>query len=254
MTASPLKVFLVDDEAPARDRLKELLEDIAAEVPTEIVGEARNGLEALERVPESAAQVLLLDIQMPGMGGLEAARHLAALEHPPAFVFVTAHERHAVEAFELNALDYLLKPVRAERLAAALKKASGAAAAGREQLARAAEGARAYLSVVERNRIVLVPVREIVFLRADQKYVTLRTREREHLIEEALISLEKEFSESFVRIHRNCLVARSAIRGFERSSDGEDVNWQVVLEGIAERLPVSRRQWPALRGLAAERP
>lgn len=254
MTESPLKVFLVDDEAPARDRLKELLEDIAADVPTEIVGEARNGLEALERVPESAAQVLLLDIQMPGMGGLEAARHLAALEHPPAFVFVTAHERHAVEAFELNALDYLLKPVRAERLAAALKKASGAAAAGREQLARAAEGARAYLSVVERNRIVLVPVREIVFLRADQKYVTLRTREREHLIEEALISLEKEFSESFVRIHRNCLVARSAIRGFERSSDGEDVNWQVVLEGIAERLPVSRRQWPALRGLAAERP
>lgn len=256
MTGSPLKVFLVDDEAPARDRLKELLEDIAADVPTEIVGEARNGLEALERVPESGTQVLLLDIQMPGMGGLEVARHLAALEQPPTVVFVTAHDRHAVEAFELNALDYLLKPVRAERLAAALKRASGAAAAGREQLARAAEGAgaRAYLSIVERNRIVLVPVREIVFLRAEQKYVTLRTREREHLLEEALTSLEKEFSESFVRIHRNCLVARSAVRGFERSSDGEDANWQVVLEGIPERLPVSRRQWPALRGLAAEKP
>jgi two-component system response regulator AlgR len=254
MTAGPLKLFLVDDEAPARERLKELLQDIAAEVPTQIVGEARHGLEALERVPDSGTQVLLLDIQMPGMGGLEVARHLAALERPPTVVFVTAHDRHAVEAFELNALDYLLKPVRAERLAAALKKASVAPAAGREQLARAAEGARAYLSIVERNRIVLLPVREIVFLRAEQKYVTLRTREREHLIEEALVSLETEFQDSFVRIHRNCLVARAAIRGFERAGDGEDANWQVVLDGIAERLPISRRQWPAVRSLAAERP
>ena len=108
MTASPLKVFLVDDEAPARDRMKELLQDIAADLPTEVVGEARHGLEALERVPQSDAQVLLLDIEMPGMGGLEVARHLAALEQAPTVVFVTAHDRHAVEAFELNALDYLL--------------------------------------------------------------------------------------------------------------------------------------------------
>jgi two-component system response regulator AlgR len=253
MSAGALRVFLVDDETPARERLKELLEDVAAEVPTEVVGEARHGLEALERFPESGAQLLLLDIQMPGMGGLEVARHLAALEKPPAVVFVTAHDRHAVEAFELNALDYLLKPVRAERLAAALKKASGAAAPGREQLAGAADSPRAYLSIVERNRIVLLPVRDIVYLRAEQKYVTLRTREREHLIEEALISLEREFSESFVRIHRNCLVARAAIRGFERAGEGEEVNWQVVLDGIAERLPVSRRQWPVLRGLTADK-
>jgi two-component system response regulator AlgR len=254
MRASPLKLFLVDDEAPARDRIRELLQDIAADLPTEVVGEARHGLEALERVPQSDAQVLLLDIEMPGMGGLEVARHLAALEQAPTVVFVTAHDRHAVEAFELNALDYLLKPVRAERLAAALKKASGGPAAGREQLARAAEGPRAYLSIVERNRIVLVPLRDIVFLRAEQKYVTLRTREREHLIEEALTSLEKEFSQSFVRIHRNCLVARAAIRGFERTGEGEDTTWHVVLEGIDERLPVSRRQWQTVRELAAERP
>ena len=249
-----LRVFIADDEAPARERIKELLGDIAAEIPTEIAGEARNGLEALEAVPASGAQVLLLDIQMPGVGGLEVARHLVTLERPPAVIFITAHDRHAVEAFELNALDYLLKPVRAGRLAAALKKAASGAAPGREQLTRAAASAREYLSIAERNRIVLVPVRDIVFLRAEQKYVTLRTREREHLIEEALVALEQEFAARFVRIHRNCLVARAAIRGFERTGEGDDSNWTVVLEGIVERLPVSRRQWPTLRELVAEKP
>src|SRR2546421_4231952 len=231
---SVVRIFIADDEAPARERLKELLSDIAAELPTEVVGEARHGLEAVERVPASGAQVLLLDIEMPGMGGLEVARHLAALEQPPRVVFVTAHDAHAVEAFELNALDYLLKPVRAERLAAALKKAASGAPPGREQLTRAAVSAREYLSIAERNRIVLVPVRDIVFLRAEQKYVTLRTREREHLIEESLVALEREFSGPFVRIHRNCLVARAAIRGFERTGGGdEEAHWQVLLDGIA---------------------
>jgi two-component system response regulator AlgR len=219
-----LRIFIADDEPLARERLKELLGDISAEVATELVGEAGHGLEALERIPASGAQVLLLDIEMPGMPGLEVARHLSSLEQPPAVVFVTAHDRHAVDAFELNALDYLLKPVRAERLAAALRKAAGAGGPSREQLAeslgKAAQRAREYLSIVERNRIALVPVREIVFLRAEQKYVTLRTREREHLIEEALISLEREFGAQFVRIHRNCLVARAAIRGFERAAEG----------------------------------
>jgi two-component system response regulator AlgR len=246
-----IKVFIADDEEPARERLKELLGDIAEEVPTSVAGEARNGLETLERLPQSGAELLLLDIQMPGMGGLEVARHLAALAEPPTVVFVTAHERHAVEAFELNALDYLLKPVRAERLAAALRKAT---VPNREQLAKAAQNAREYLSVSERNRIVLVPVREIVFLRAEQKYVTLRTRNREHLIEEPLVALEREFAASFVRIHRNCLVSRAAIRGFERGASGDDEpHWVVVLDGLEEKLPVSRRQWPALRELVAEK-
>ena len=246
-----ISVFIADDEEPARERLKELLGDIAAEIPTRVAGEARNGLEAIERYPQSGAQVLLLDIQMPGMGGLEVARHLANLERPPTVIFVTAHDRHAVEAFELNALDYLLKPVRAERLAAALKKASSPP---REQLAKAADAPREYLSVAERNRIVLVPVAEILFMRAEQKYVTVRTRTREHLIEEALISLEREFAESFVRIHRNCLVARAAIRGFERTGGGEDEpHWQVVLEGLEERLPVSRRQWPLVKEIVADK-
>jgi two-component system response regulator AlgR len=247
-----INIFIADDEEPARERLKELLGDIAAEVPTTVVGEARNGLEAIERYPQSGAQVLLLDIQMPGIGGLEVARHLSSLEQPPTVVFVTAHDRHAVEAFELNALDYLLKPVRAERLAAALRKASSP---GREQLARASSAPREYLSVAERNRIALVPVREILFLRAEQKYVTVRTRAREHLVEDALIALEREFADSFVRIHRNCLVARAAIRGFERTGGGgeDEPHWQVVLDGLEERLPVSRRQWPIVKELVSEK-
>ena len=251
---SALRIFIADDETPARERLKELLQDIADEVPTQVVGEARHGLEAIELVPGSAAQVLLLDIEMPGMRGLEVARHLAGLESGPAVIFVTAHDRHAVEAFELSALDYLLKPVRAQRLAAALKKAAAARRPDSEQLAQAQGDAREYLSVTERHRIVLVPVRDIVFLRAEQKYVTLRTKLRSYLIEESLIALEREFEKRFVRIHRNCLVAREAIRGFERAAPSNDEpHWMVVLDGIEERLPVSRRQWPALRELVEDR-
>jgi two-component system response regulator AlgR len=250
---SALRVFIADDEAPARERLKELLADIAAEFPTEVVGEAPNGLEAVARLPGSGAQLLLLDIEMPGMGGLEVARHLAGLQAGPAVVFVTAHDRHAVEAFELNALDYLVKPVRAARLAAALGKAAAAGPPGRAQLAAAAAQPREYLSVTERNRILLVPVRDIVYLRAELKYVTLRTRAGEHLIEEPLVALEREFARAFVRVHRNCLVARSAVRGFERAAGGdEEAHWNVVLEGVAERLPVSRRQWSEVRALAKE--
>jgi two-component system, LytTR family, response regulator AlgR len=245
---SELKVFIADDEEPARERLKTLLGDIAAEVPTRVVGEARHGVEAVEHAAASGAQLVLLDIQMPGMGGLEVARHLARLEQPPRIVFVTAHDRHAVEAFELNALDYLLKPVRAERLVAALRKAAVPAS---EQLAKAAADApREYLSVAERNRIVLVPVRDIVFLRAEQKYVSARTRDRVHLLEDPLIALEREFAVRFVRIHRNCLVARTAIRAFERvPGSDEEPGWLVVLDGIEEKLPVSRRQWPFVRDL-----
>jgi two-component system response regulator AlgR len=252
---SALRIFIADDEAPARERLKELLSDIAPELPTEVVGEAQNGKEALEQLPSSNAQILLLDIQMPGMGGLEVARHLAALPAGPAVVFVTAHDRHAVEAFELNALDYLMKPVRAARLADALRKAAADGAPQPQRLAQAAKGPREYLSVVERNRIVLVPVREIVYLRAELKYVTLRTRSGEHLIEEPLVALEAEFAEHFVRVHRSCLVARAAVRGFERAAqDGEEPHWNVVLEGIAERLPVSRRQWATVRALVKDHP
>jgi two-component system response regulator AlgR len=242
-----MKIFIVDDEDPARERLKVVLGDIAEQLPTSVVGEARHGVEAIERLPQSGADVVLLDIKMPGMDGLEVARHLGRLERPPRIVFVTAHDRHAVEAFELNALDYLLKPVRAERLAAALRKA---AVPDTKSLEKAADTPREYLSVAERHRIVLVPVRDILFLRAEQKYVTVRTRSREHLLEESLVALEREFASRFVRIHRNCLVARDAIRGVERlPSEDDEPRWQVVLDALDERLPVSRRQWPLVRDL-----
>jgi len=253
MPEATLKVFIADDEAPARERLKELLADLAAELPTEVVGEAQSGLEAVERLPQTRAQVLLLDIEMPGMRGLEVARHLSGLELAPAVIFVTAHDRYAVEAFELNALDYLMKPVRSSRLAAALGKARDAGPPARERLAKASAQPREYLSVTERNRIHLVPMRDVVYLRAELKYVTLRTRAGEHLIEESLVALEREFAERFVRVHRNCLVARSAVRGFERAADdGDEPHWNVVLDGVAERLPVSRRQWAEVRLLAKE--
>jgi len=218
-------------------------------------------LEAIDRLPASGAQVLLLDIEMPGMHGLEVARHIARLASGPAVIFVTAHDRHAVEAFELNALDYLLKPVRAARLAAALKRAQAAGPPAAKTLETAADQlretdgrGRTHFSLAERNRIVLVPVSDVVYLKAEQKYVTLRTREREHLVDESLIALEREFGERFVRIHRNCIVARDAVRGFERATATEDdeAHWLVVLEGIPERLPVSRRQWAMVRALVAQ--
>jgi two-component system response regulator AlgR len=246
-----LKVVLVDDEAPARSRLKELIADCAPLVPATVVGEAGNGREALDLLGAVAADLVLVDIRMPEMSGIEFARHALALESPPAIVFVTAYDEYAIKAFELRALDYLLKPVRQARLLAALERARGAGAPGREALRGLERAPRQHLSVPERGRIRLVPVAEILYLKAELKYVTIRTAEREYLLEESLTHLEQEFAEVFVRVHRNCLVAKSRIRGFEKADilDGEQ-GWAVLLDGCAEKLPVSRRQWPLVKELA----
>ncbi len=254
--AAPLRVFLVDDEEPARERMKEVLGDLAGELPNVVVGEAASGRDALALVPTVPIDVALVDINMPEMNGIEFARHLAKLERAPAVVFVTAHGEYAIEAFEVNAIDYLLKPVRAARLSAALAKARAGGAVRGEPLERAAaaagQGARRFLSVSERGRIHLVPVAEIVFLKAELKYVTVRTADREFLLEESLATLEQEFGTLFVRVHRSCLVARRRVRGFERAvdGDGEGAGWAVVLDGVPDRLPVSRRQWAAVKQLA----
>lgn len=250
----PLRLFIADDEPPARERLKELVGDLHEECPAEIVGEAANGLEVLERLPASGADVLLLDIDMPGLTGLEVARHLVPLEAGPAIVFVTAHDAHALEAFELNALDYLLKPVRASRLAAALRKARQGGPPALASLERAHAGPRTHFSIVERNRIQLVPLADVVYFKAELKYVTLRTREREYLIEESLVALEKELG-TFLRVHRNCIVARAAIAGFERAagSPEDESHWEVVVDGVPERLPVSRRQWSEVREVLGQK-
>jgi two-component system response regulator AlgR len=171
------------------------------------------------------------------------------LERPPAVIFTTAYDAYAVKAFELNAIDYLLKPIRAERLALALKKAVASKALSATALAQLAPKARTHLSINERGRVVLVPVKDIVFLRAELKYVTVRTLAREYLLEESLTSLEQEFAQDFVRVHRSALAAKSAIEGFERASavEGGEAHWQVMLRGLPERLPVSRRQQHIVR-------
>lgn len=243
-----LRLFIVDDEAPARKRLHDLLADIREQVPTRVVGEATNGGQALEMLADVDADLALVDIRMPGMDGIELARHLSRLQKAPAVIFLTAYDQYAVRAFELSAIDYLLKPVRAQRLADALAKVRRRAPET-DALRTLSPGARGHLSCSERGRILLVPVPEILYLKAEQKYVTARTREREYLLEESLVQLEEEFGERFLRIHRNCLVARDAVVGVERvpGEDEAEAHWEAIVSGIAERLPVSRRQWPALK-------
>ena len=245
-----LKIVIVDDEQPARNRLRELLGDCREELPHRVAGEAANGVEGLKAVTAAEADVVLVDIQMPEMSGIEFARHLQVLERPPAVIFVTAHDRYAVEAFEVNAVDYLTKPVRGARLLAALRKAGSGARLARGVLESIDPAPRRYFSVAERGRVTLVPASEVIYLRAELKYVTLRTREREHLVEESLQQLEREFGGVFVRIHRNCLVARRLIRGVEQGAETEgEIGWSVILEGCEEKLPVSRRQWAQVKSL-----
>lgn len=245
----PLRVLIVDDEAPARNRLRDLLADCAAGLALEVVGEAENGVQALQLLAQTPTDVVLLDIRMPGMDGIEVVQHLAKLSAAPAVVFTTAYDSYAIQAFELAAVDYLLKPVRAERLAAALRRARALNPATAAVLGQAAP-ARQYLSACERGRILLVPVDEIVYLHAEQKYVAARTRSHTYLLDESLVSLEQEFPERFVRVHRNSLVARDAIEGFvvrEGGKGSDPGGWVVLLKGLDETLPVSRRQYAVIR-------
>jgi len=240
---APLKILIVDDEAPARHRLREVLDDCTNAVPLIVVGEAASGREALALLGTMAADLVLTDIHMPDMDGIELARHLLKLPTPPVLIFTTAYHEHAIAAFEVHAIDYLVKPVRVQRLLAALDKVPRLRPLSDAKLNRLPSAARRFLSVTERARVVLVPIDEVVYLKAELKYITIRTSDREYLLEESLTKLEEEFGQRFVRIHRNCLVARSAIRGFERrvSADG-DAHWEVLLRDVPEALAVSRRQ------------
>jgi two-component system response regulator AlgR len=241
-SSQQLRVAVTDDEAPARSRLKDLLEDIAGTLPLEIVGEAQNGRELLDLLAEQPADVVLLDIRMPEMDGIEVAQHLQRLEDPPHIIFTTAYDDYALKAFELHAIDYLVKPIRLRRLHDALTRVRSLTRLSLDVLQNIAREPRTHLSVLERGKVTLVPVEEIVYLRAELKYVTVRTAAREHLIEESLARLEQEFGERFVRVHRNCLVARTYVAGFEREPGEGDARWVVRLRGLEERLPVSRRQ------------
>lgn len=238
-----LRVVITDDEAPARNRIRDLIEDCAGSFPIELAGEAANGRELLALLERTPADVVLLDIRMPEMDGIEVAQHLLKLPEPPSVIFTTAFDDYALKAFELHAVDYLVKPIRLRRLHDALTRARAITPLRLDVLQQIAPDARTHLSVQERGRIVLVPVAEILFMRAELKYVTLRTSEREYLLEESLARLEQEFAGQFVRVHRSCLVARAHVAGFERSgAEGTEGSWLVVLKGCEERLPVSRRQ------------
>jgi two-component system response regulator AlgR len=242
-----LKVIIADDEALARARLADLLADLSGESggphAIEVVAQAGNGDIALERAADTPADVILLDIQMPGMSGLEAARHIARLPQAPAIIFVTAFDEHALQAFELRAVDYLLKPVRLARLREALTRVKPLDPVDATALAPQ----RTHFSLLERGRIWRVPVAEVLYLRAELRYVTARTRDREYLLDESLIKLEEEFGEAFLRIHRNCLIARRHLEGFQRQADDGEGHWLALIKEWPERLPVSRRQMHVVR-------
>ena len=237
-----MKVVIADDEPLARERLRALL----AEHPgIEVVAEAENGLDALQACSQHRPDMVLLDIAMPGVDGLEAARHLAAFDPRPAVVFCTAYDEHALSAFEAAAIDYLMKPVRAERLAVALERAR-TFIAGRETQAPAAPGRhpRTHLCARLRGSLRLIPVEDVHYLQAEEKYVVVHHARGEDLIEESLKSLEDEFGARFVRIHRNCLVARHEITELKRNGDGRV---HAVLRHGKEPLEVSRRCVAGLR-------
>jgi two-component system, LytTR family, response regulator AlgR len=234
-----MKCLVVDDEALARERLVRMLSDCS---DCEVCAEATGGQQALEKVQQLQPDVVLLDIRMPAMDGLEVARHILKLDEVPVIIFTTAYGDHALEAFETQAVDYLLKPVHPERLQQALGRAQRLSGA---QLAHLQEGRRrTHLCVRNRSNLELIAIADIVYLQADNKYVTVRSAGRQILIEESLKSLEQEFADRFVRIHRNALVAAHAIRGLEKDNQGR---FAVVLEGVEERLEVSRRLLPEVR-------
>ncbi len=237
-----LRVFIVDDEPPARNRLRDLLNDCSQQLALELVGEAGNGREALDKLAEINADVVLLDIRMPQMDGIELAQHLNKLPRPPVVIFTTAYDAYAIKAFDLRVIDYLLKPIRLGRLFEALTRARLAVPVQTEVLRELLPEPRKNLSIHERGKIHLIPIEYVLYLRAELKYITVRTAEREFLIEESLNALEKEFAARFVRIHRNCLISKDAIAGFEKGGDEGESGWMVKLKGLDELLAISRRQ------------
>ena len=237
-----LKVLIVDDEPPARERLRSLLAEIA---DVQVVGQATNGEEGLRSAVDLSPDVVLLDVRMPGMDGIEAARHLNALEEPPAVIFTTAYDEYAINAFEAQAVGYLLKPIRQEKLAAALSQAGRLT---RPQLLKIAAATpserRTHIAARHREGLRLIPVEEVQFFFAEQKYTTVRHLKGEDLIEDSLRALEEELGSGFVRIHRNALVSVRFLERIERNTDGQ---YFVRLRGCEAPLQVSRRMAGELR-------
>jgi len=255
--SATLRVLLVDDEELARLRLRGLVHD-CVEPGASVVGEAANAAQALAWLAANSCDVLLLDVQMPGRDGTQLAAELRQRPEPPAIVFVTAHAEHALRAFDLDAVDYLTKPVRRERLQAALQRVEQRLALRRASLAAAsaatADPAAAPVIIVsDRGRVLRVPLAEVLYFKAELKYVTLRTAEHTYVLDEALSDLEQRLGERFLRVHRNALVARDAVRALERrviAGEGDEEGgegWAVCVAPVSEWLAVSRRQVAAAR-------
>ncbi|MCA3253607.1 MAG: LytR/AlgR family response regulator transcription factor [Pseudomonadota bacterium] len=258
--AAALRVLIVDDEPLARLRLRSLVDSLAdsstapgeratgaaGAAPAVVVGEAPDADAALAFARSEPCDVMLLDIRMPGRDGLRLAAALRTLAAPPAVVFVTAHAEHALRAFELDAVDYLTKPVRRERLAQALQRVRQRRGTG-----EAAAAAPGILVVAERGRVLQLPLAEVLYLRAGQKYVTLRTADRSYVLDESLSELEQRLGAGFVRVHRNAVVALRAIRALELRDLGDEEpageGWAVRVAPLDEWLAVSRRQVSAVR-------
>lgn len=236
-----MRIMIVDDEPPARARLRQLVEDSAEH---EVVSEAGNGEEAIALANEHHPDIVLLDIRMPGVDGIETAHHLNAMDSPPAVVFTTAYDEYAVEAFDARAIGYVLKPVRRERLERALEHAARVSGQMLKQLTETSSltSRRGHVCTREHGQLKLIPIAEIRYFNADQKYVTVHHSGGESLIDDALKSLEEEFADDFVRIHRNALVALDQIDQLQKTDDGKTV---VVLRGDdaarGDALDVSRR-------------
>jgi len=235
--ADAIRVLIVDDEPPARERLGRMLADVPA---VAVVGEAGNGADAIAAAARLAPDVVLLDIRMPGMDGIEAARHLGTLDQPPAVVFVTAHDEHALAAFEAQALGYLLKPVRQEKLVRCIQRAARVTGARLLRVAEQSQLGRRRQQVCARlgDQLRLIPVDDIYYFSAGQKYVTVRHRGGSDLIDESLRALADEFAPDFVRIHRNSLVAARYVDVVERGAEGQ---YLVRVKECGDLLPVSRR-------------
>lgn len=232
-----LRVLIVDDEAPARERLRSMLGETEG---FEFAGEAENGQRALELCDALLPDILLLDVRMPGVDGLEVARQLATLPEPPAVIFVTAFDEYALQAFESEAIAYLMKPIRAEKLRAALTKAGRLTRPQLQQVASAARESprRTHIGVRGRDGLRLIPIDDVLFFHADQKYTTVRHQKGEDLIDDSLKTLEEEFTAGFVRIHRNALVNTKYLERIARDASGQHF---VHLRGLAEPMEVSRR-------------
>lgn len=239
-----MKVLIVDDEPLARERLKQL---VSALHPNVELSEATNGREALFSVNATKPDLVLMDIRMPVMDGLESAMHISRMESPPPIIFTTAYDQHAVKAFEVSAVDYLLKPIRRDRLELALEKVVPLTGEKIQQVTaenNPGGSSRSHISVQLRGQITIIPVKDVVYFMADNKYVRVRTRNERHYIEDSLVSLEQEFENNFLRIHRNAIVSIVHIRGMEKQSNGR---WHVRLRDVEETLEVSRRHTAAVR-------